>query len=680
MTTVSSTELFSRPVFEIWRDAWSTRDGEMVALLARADALLAKRRAGFLDLPFWPHEGLFPPFGEVFKAFAACKPGNLSWVIQAEAALDSVRPLLDVVLWPKWIYLERAFDVAARTGDLVTAALVLREMTNELAVLEGADAVLDRAIRGSPRRLHAALGYVLRHLSPAVSSFVQMRKQTDWPPSTNLPEPEELLTTYQRLCDYVHPNYGSHLAFAFPERSEAGKVLLQAVITIYERFLTRDRALRHPGVESLSMPLGMPDGGDKEHARFVDRTLPWLDASAERVESLSHTKVRRTMLEDGGDRVLEIDGIASSLVAYVGDLWNALDPGAAPHGAEACLRFMSDHPGLAPCPVLADWESLLFLRRSLTELEQSAAALPPGVPDDGPYDGWFELVRQSATAVLETTCAKIAGLRVACMRMLNDRNPVGAAVVARSMLEQYALGIRVAERFSRAWEHIEEAGRSNHDMRPAMRELEQQLGRFLAGTRGTVEGATRWRERWAGLGWMNLRSATEESLETLPSVLYDRITQLLKSDVLSGGALFLRRDEEVVKLACKLALDALCELDPTKVAFTLTAAMMRVLATMDRNDGPSTADSLQVLREAVRDAIVPTRLVKGRDYQGKGDEDDPIRFRLGLVYHIAFAKLAEQLGLDTTRRRLWSFEEGIGDVVGTDGADVYFSTAPAASE
>jgi hypothetical protein len=664
MTTMSNTELFGRPILEIWRYAWSIRDDDMAADLARADALLTQRREGFVAIPIWPDDALFPSFLEVFKAFEAFKPGDLFWVTRAEAVLDRARPLIEAVLWPKWIYLERALDIASRMGDLVTVALVLREMCSELTVLEGADAALSRSMKGSSKRLRTALEFVVRHLWPGIPAMAQVRKQIEWSPSSNLPEPEDLLTTYQRLCDYVHPNYGSHLAFAFPERSAVGKVLVRAVVTIYERFLARDAAKHPPALASYAMPVAMLEGPGDEQPRFVKQTLPWLGASSDQIATLLQPSVRQTFLEDAGEGILESEEIGTNLLRHIGDLWDALEPCAAPRDVRACIRFVKEHPQLASCPALADWESLLYLRRALAELETAAAAHPSGVPAAGPYDSWFQLVRASATAALDVTVTKIAGLRFACIRMLDDRNPVGATVVARAMLEQYALGVRVAERFDKAWDSVEEAARSSRDMRPPMRELEQQLGRFLAGTRGTVEEVTPWRERWAKLGWMNLRSATEEALELLPAVLYERMTRFLKNDLL-GGALFLRRDQEFVKLASMMALDVLCELDPRTVAFTMTSQMANVVLTMDRVGGPMTAGDPRAFRDTVREAIVPERLVKGRDYRGMGSEVDPIRFRPGLVYYVAFGKLCEQMGIDNAARRTWFSKGTIGDVVRT---------------
>jgi hypothetical protein len=682
MSSSATPTLFARPVFEIWRSAWCVRDGEMAGELARADVLITRRREGYVGIPIWPDDAVFPPFLEVFKAFDEFKPNDLFWVSRAEAALDRARPLFETALWPRWSYLERAFDMAARTGDLVAAALVLREMCNELTVLEGADTVLSASwTRGRSRRLHTALGFVVRHLAPGFPAMSQARKLIDWSPSTDLPEPEDLLTTYQRLCDYVHPNYGSHLAFAFPERSSVGKVLVQAVITIYERFLARAAAQGRPHVEeSLALPT-VTVGGADDHARFVTETLPWLDASPEQVAALSEPSVRGAMLEGAGELVLNSDEIASDVRRNIGELWDVLDPASAPHDLRACIRFVQQHPQFAHCPALADWESLLHLRRSLAELEVASAAVPAGLPAAGPYDAWFQLVRASATAALEVTVAKIEGLRIACVRMLVDRNPVGAMVVARALLEQFALGSRVASRFAQAWERLEEAARSNRDLRPPMRELEQQLGRFLAGTRATVEDATRWRERWAKLGWMNLRSATDEALEALPSVLYERMTRFLKNDLLGGGTLFMSANQGIVKLASKMALDVLLELDPRMVALTLTSQMMKPVVTMEREGGPSTAGDHSALLGAVRDGIVPDRLVKDRDYQGTGTEADPFRFRRGLLYYSAFARLREQMGLesDPAARRTWASRDKeivIGDVLRSKGTDVYFSTSP----
>ena len=57
------------------------------------------------------------------------------------------------------------------------------------------------------------------------------------------------------LNSYVHPNYGSHIAALFPERSSAARLLLEAVVGVYEAFFALSWSEKP--ISGLTLPLGI---------------------------------------------------------------------------------------------------------------------------------------------------------------------------------------------------------------------------------------------------------------------------------------------------------------------------------------------------------------------------------------------------------------------------------------
>lgn len=67
------------------------------------------------------------------------------------------------------------------------------------------------------------------------------------------------------------------------------------------------------------------------------------------------------------------------------------------------------------------------------------------------------------------------------------------------------------------------------------------------------------------------------------------------------------------------------------------------------------------------------KLKPGRDINGSGTQEDPFRFRRGLVYHDAYGHWLKQHGVQVRKRTLHKFAHGIGDRVEVeDGRVVFF--------
>lgn len=103
----------------------------------------------------------------------------------------------------------------------------------------------------------------------------------------------------------------------------------------------------------------------------------------------------------------------------------------------------------------------------------------------------------------------------ACIWQLNDGNPIGSILAMRSAIEHYAVAVYLGDRLERAWDEIVKGISSGKLPVDRLLKLEEQVTRFLSGTKDTREEATKWKEEYSMLGLdkaINLRSSTEKGL------------------------------------------------------------------------------------------------------------------------------------------------------------------------
>src|SRR5271167_1790187 len=119
-------------VFPIWREHWTPLDG-IPALLMQVDATLKRRSAGNHLMPigeFLPDHA--KPVAMAIRAMRGWAEGELPNKATMNPAIlvrrihTIAEPLLHVVGWPRWLFLERALLDGSATGDLLFVALVLR--------------------------------------------------------------------------------------------------------------------------------------------------------------------------------------------------------------------------------------------------------------------------------------------------------------------------------------------------------------------------------------------------------------------------------------------------------------------------------------------------------------------------------------------------------------------------
>jgi len=193
---------------------------------------------------------------------------------------EAVAPALRAAAWPRWLFLERAFFDGSNTGDLLFSALVIRTMCEEVQRLHSLD--LDAAevgkLAASEDAADCARFMLFLRMARANLDSPEDPRQIDpsqWSDvDTAAISSSRLQSAKQALNDYVHPNYGSHIAALFPERAAAARILLEGLIAAYDAFFAlswAEQPLTGPG----TLPnVVLPDGWPKTVRRFTKKVLP----------------------------------------------------------------------------------------------------------------------------------------------------------------------------------------------------------------------------------------------------------------------------------------------------------------------------------------------------------------------------------------------------------------------
>lgn len=265
----------------------------------------------------------------------------------------------------------------------------------------------------------------------------------------------------------------------------------------------------------------------------------------------------------------------------------------------------------------------------------------------------------------------------ALIRQLNDRNPIGSLLAMRSLIEHYAVALYVGKRLNKTWEEVLKRGTSGRLPINWLVELERDIARFLAGTKGTQEYATRWKAQWTELDLdqaMNLRSATEKGLkQDVLGYLYNFGSDVLHGRKARGIELLSPNREAYLKAnlsSALLSLELLLGIDrQVDIIREAIRVLMALRALRQALEKPST-NCERVIRTAL---VRKNKLTYGRDYMGKGTLDDPFVFAEGIEYYEAFGRLCSQLGLNPQQRQVKLTEDGrVLDVVTRDDHEYYF--------
>jgi hypothetical protein len=236
----------------------------------------------------------------------------------------------------------------------------------------------------------------------------------------------------------------------------------------------------------------------------------------------------------------------TDVVTWLGPICAAISDNV-PVSIQGIVRTIQANLGLGLPPSFAEALLMGRLRRDMVELEALCRTLTAGAsfPDTPPYDRWIEFMENCAGLAVNVSSMKMSALALAAIRMLNQRNPLGAALCARSLLEHYACGSYVAQRVAQAMKEAETAARSNGDPKPALSRLEGAIAVFLSGTRSTDEVTTYWTLRFRQnrtTGYLDLGKIVDEVLSDQPLMahLYAVFCRAVHGEWFIAEATFIR--------------------------------------------------------------------------------------------------------------------------------------------
>ncbi len=638
--------------FPTWRDLWASLDG-MPELLTAADAALRRRIAGNLRVPQWTatkRDG--ETLAIAVRALQAWAEGQPPQDIAARPRVirrihDAVSPALRAATWPRWLLLERAFLDASSTGDLLFAALVLRSLSEEVMRLHALDLDVERLAILAESKETAEQDRLKHFLSFAWASLAELPADTvleglGWPPlkftARAMPGLERARAA---LNSYVHPNYGSHVAALFPERVSGSRVLLEAVVEIYEAFFALSWS--EMPIAGATLPLGV---GALQSWKRTTREL------------LSHLlpEIRRTPGNDALAEVMRAPAITQWLTTERNDLLAMLGDPAAARLVEDLPRRPTGTPSTRELE-FRTWEGaraadILGFAAARRAEKQIAFEFPTGAPDTTDQVRWLRFNALSLQLAMLIDQAKAAAFKAQLVRQVVQGNSLAALLCVRSLIEHRALAVWLPSQVGESLNVVAAQIRAGGTLPQAADQAEMALANFLAGQgKETKEERRAWilsEQGGVRVTWLNLGKIVEAAFpgEDRFRKLYALTSAAMHGRSCRGIDLLLRAPDMKAYARCVglLVLERLSdwheEMDHLSAAAMASVRMEHAGAF----GGASAAVTDRVAQQAfgqLEEAFIPSA-----DYQGDGTKQSPFSFGPHLEYYQASYALLKQLGVD----------------------------------
>jgi hypothetical protein len=691
--------MYSLPLFERWRHWWDCAE-VLHKLVVKADDVAKRRNAlgdCYADIEWSKYQiWLRHQFAnliakrpcEVLDNPNDCDPTYYEHRV-AECLLGLERPLR-ASYWPRWKQLEKSFELASASGDLLLSGLVLRTQIEELDLYAQIDLLLDLTKRVENKEALAAdLRSNFHRLSTVVDSTLLFRCEA--PTHEQLTQPtnrgiriEELKETYHELGDYVHPNYGSHLLFVRPQSVLAGQIISNAFIAVNEFFLNwcgptqSEQSPSFAVVERANRPVqviveAIPSFVSRCENPELKRSLLLAE------ESLKHFCELENAAEDTAQQIpvtatMEQRQELNKLLAPLAD---ALEPTQAPHELESIFCDVSTIDW--PVPLHTNDARMrwgLFVSRSAEALESKAAEflLNPSLATEMEYARWFDLISDAIMLTVCVTDLKIKILAEHAASLLLQENVLGSALCIRSILEHHAVIIESTRNFLQEWDAAHDAARNQKDAAPKILDLEKHVARFLVGTKNTREIPTSWKKRWDDKPRLfHVMKAIDKTALELP---YGLLSKIVHGEVYRGGDLLGSGARQVTHgLILRLTsfLGSLLDIELQKDRTFSAMAVAYKLAHTAARQARTTEELVQIFALE----RMPDKFVRGRDIRGEGTESTPYRFRHGLLYPEVIYAFCYKENLEFQSQDLWYEQKVLGDIINTTGGRrIYFCDAP----
>ncbi|CAD6548014.1 hypothetical protein ACFQ3P_25675 [Paraburkholderia sabiae] len=638
--------------FPTWRDLWMSIEG-IPELLTAADAALQRRVAGNHRIPRWTvpdKEQQTLALG--IRALQLWAQGEPPKDVMARPSLirrihHLVKPVLSAAAWPRWLLLERAFADASTTGDLLFAALVLRTMCEEVLRLhaldidvEGLATLAGSADVADQERLNQFLAFASSSLATLASDTVL--EGEGWPAlkSTAKAMPR-LEKARAALNSYVHPNYGSHIVALFPERAAAGRLLLEAVASVYEAFFALSWSEKPVTGPTRPVDVGPVESWAQTTRRLLSEILP---------------EARRTAGDDAFAEVMNAPAITRWLTTERDDLEAMLlDPEAAPLTDGLPRRQMCDADARASGFRIweganaADILGFAAARRAEHHLVSEFQAGAPDATDQVQWLRFNNLCLELAMLVGQT---KAAAFKVQLARQVVQGNGLAALLCVRSLIEHRALAVWLPQQIAASLDAAASQIQAGGDIPATGRGVETALANFLAAqAKHTKEVRRAWVMRGQGdtrLAWLNLEHIVKTAFpeDDRFRKLYALTSAALHARAHRGIELLLRA--AALKTSSRdiglLVLERLCDRDEEMDHLAAAGiALMRMGHSADFG-GTAAATTDDMARQVFghfREAFVA-----GEDYSGDGTRESPFSFGQHLEFYQASYALLAQLGID----------------------------------
>jgi hypothetical protein len=590
-------------------------------------------------------------------------PQNIPARPEIVRRIDSVvRPALLATAWPRWLFLERAFFDAGATGDLLFAALVLRTMCQEVQRLHALDLGADKlaALASSSDRLdQERLQLFVKVAWATLDNLPQptILEGEDWPRlkimATEMPQLEKARAA---LNSYVHPNYGSHIAALFPESASAARLLLAAVVALYEAFFSLSWSERPVTGASVPTGIGALESWPRSVRRLQSQTLPEARGTA------GNSELAEVMKAPALIEWLTVERKRNDLTDMVRDptlapLLDQLPRRKTMGGVAHAVATFKMWEGAGAIDIL----HLVAARQAEQLLTREFPSGAPGPSDQVRFVRFTSLSLQLAVLIDQV---KAAAFKVQLVRQITQGNSVGAWLCMRSLIEYRALVVWLPQKVGISLDSLAEKLHAGLDLPADAAAVGQPVANFLASqAKNSTEDRRSWVMAESGdirTAWLNLDQVVEEAFPK-----DDRFQTLyaLASASMHGRhsrARDLVRNPNALAAQARslglIVLERLCDRNEEMDHLSASLVQFVRLEHAGNVGGTTAATTDDMAQKAFGD--FKGGLEPGVDYSGDGTAENPFRFGGHLQFHQASYALLEQLGIDLSQCRRELIHDG----------------------
>jgi hypothetical protein len=584
----------------------------------------------------------------------------------AAAIHDAVYPILQAAAWPRWLFLERALLDGSQTGDLLFSALVIRTMCEEVQRLRSLDVHASEIQRLAVSGDATDQSRFMLFLRMVRANLDEQDDPRDFDPSRwsdldcTAISPPQLQSARQALNDYVHPNYGSHIAALYPERGETGRLLIEGIIAAYDAFFSLSWAEQPLPGSGAPLDVAPIEGWHKTVSRFTKQALPQVTQAKAWPSEVLQCFEGRAVVASLKSKQADAEGLldAPEIAALVDSLRFSDDllPKDKPQRGSGRYRLWEG----------ASAQDILLLARARKTEQDLSNTFPKGMPSKTEQERWLRFLYLALALAVNVDEVKSPAMRTQLVRQTVRGNPLGILLCLRSLIENQAVAEWLAKRLETQWAEIGKRVKPAKDLPSHSAKLEEALAKFLAGTKGSGEVLLPWTNHEINGRWtlhLSLPDVIDGAFE--PDDCF-RVIYNIASAALHGrfyrGLDLLKKKGEGASLAglSILVLERLCDLN-AKMDVSAPAIILGMKFEHAASlGGAATLGSDTKVKAAF--SHFEGKLKPGRDYTGDGSKGNPFCFQAHHNFHVASYKLLQQLGIENAERELIKEGECFYDV------------------